>query len=213
MSHYNSLGFVSYKRGAGADKWFGTSKSYVENYLKQAFGAHDREVFFDRHSITPGSNWRSELREGLDRAPILLPFFSPGYFNSTYCVAELKTFMAREDQLGLERGTLIHAARTHDQDQFPGWARDIQAQPFCQFFLLGPTFNSSNVRHGFDEALKTFSEGAALKIKSVAASGPLYQSDFPKLPNVPEPITQNPTLAALFGPQGAVHQPFQTQGA
>ncbi|MFL4471827.1 hypothetical protein ACERZ8_18800 [Tateyamaria armeniaca] len=75
MSHYNSLGFVSYKQGAGADEWFSTSKASVEMYLKQTFGAHDREVFFDRHSITPGSNWRVELREGLDRAPILIPFF------------------------------------------------------------------------------------------------------------------------------------------
>lgn len=212
MAHYNSLGFVSYKTGAGADDWFGTSKASVEMYLKQTFGAHDREVFFDRHSITPGSNWRNELREGIDRAPILIPFFSPGYFNSTYCIAELKTFMAREDHLGLERGTLIHAARTHDQNQFPDWAQDIQAQSFCQFFLLGPTFDGSTVRHGFDQALKEFAESAALKIQKVATTGPLYQSDFPKLPNVPEPIAQNPTLAALFGPQGAVQQPFQPQG-
>ncbi|MDW3224157.1 MAG: toll/interleukin-1 receptor domain-containing protein [Paracoccaceae bacterium] len=173
--------------GAGADEWFGTSKASVEMYLKQTFGADNREVFFDRHLVILGANWRSELRDGLDRAPILIPFFSPGYFNSDYCVAELKTFMTREDHLDLERGTLIHAARTHDKNHFPSWARDIQARDFCEFFLLGPTFEVSEVRHGFDEALKEFTTGAGDKIKHVANNVP-HQPDFPKLPNVPDPV-------------------------
>lgn len=64
MSHYNSLGFVSYKQGAGADEWFSTSKASVEMYLKQTFGAHDREVFFDRHSITPAATSASSCARG-----------------------------------------------------------------------------------------------------------------------------------------------------
>ncbi|MEP4198485.1 MAG: toll/interleukin-1 receptor domain-containing protein [Aliishimia sp.] len=208
MSYYSNFGFFSYTHGAGADAWYGTSKNKIEQYFQNAFGERDRQIFFDRQCIDAGTNWQVELREGLDRSPILIPIFSPAYFNSDFCVAELKTFMRREDKLGLQRGALIHAAKVYDHRLFPAWAQQIQAVALDDFFLLDDSFWNSPKSHDFDLVLKGFADAATQKIRKIGLNGPHYNEDFPKLPDVPEPTEPNAELVALFGPQGPVPQPF-----
>jgi hypothetical protein len=206
--NYSTLGFFSYTHGAGADQWYSNSKDRIEQYFQNFFGAKDRRIFFDRHSIQSGMDWKIELRDGLDRAPLLIAFFSPAYFNSPYCVAELKTFMAREDQLDLKRGTLIHAAKVYDQCFFPAWARRIKAVALDEFFLLDESFWESPRTHDYDVAIKKFADSATKKIRHIATNGPRYSPDFPKIADVPDQPELDPDLLALFGPQATVPQPF-----
>ena len=206
--NYSNLGFFSYTHGAGADQWYSNSKQRIEQYFQNFLGAKNRRIFFDRHSIQPGTDWKIELRDGLDRAPLLIAFLSPAYFNSPYCVAELKTFMAREDHLDLRRGSLIHAAKVYDQSFYPAWAQRIQSAPLDDFFLLDDSFWDSPRTHDYDVAIKDFAESATKKIREIAARGPKYRPDFPKIADVPDEPEPDPDLIALFGPQAPVPQPF-----
>ena len=211
MSFYENYGFLSYKRGpgSGADAWHSTCQESIGSYLKIDLGEHNVELFFDRHHIAPGAYWMETLRAGLDRSPILLPFFSSGYFRSKICTAELKAFMDREDQLGVDRGTLIHAARTTPDTMFPDWAKGIQAEPMEEFFHIGPTFDSSDIRHDFDVVLKSFSRGAFEKLLNIGNCDALsYRETFPQLPEVPSPVVQDSITARLFGPQATVPKPY-----
>lgn len=206
--NYRTLGFFSYTHGAGADHWYANSKDRIEQYFQNFLGAKNHRIFFDRHSIEPGADWKDELREGIDRSPLLIAFFSPAYFNSPHCVAELKTFMAREDHLDLRRGTLIHAAKVYDEGFFPAWARRIQSAALDDYFLLDESFWDSPRTHAYDVEIKNFAEGATRKIREIAARGPKYSPDFPKLADVPDAPELDPDLIALLGPQAPVPQPY-----
>lgn len=218
MTTYRHLCFFSYTRGAGADLWYAKSKEKIENYLQNSLGAKDREVFFDRHSIESGYNWKQRLRDGVDRSPILVAIFSPAYFLSPYCRKELATFMERERHLGLEPGSLIHTAKVYDRALFPRWAQDIQATPLDDYFLLDPGFWGSPNAHAFDKQIKAFADGAAEKIMSIMRERLFYRDDFPKLDEVADPIEADrheddpplfdEHLINLLGPMGPVPQPF-----
>ena len=100
------------------------------------------------------------------------------------------------------------AARTTDDSMFPAWAKAIEAAKLERYFLLGPTFDASDVRHAFDSALKDFAKGVFDKICAIGDDDRLsYAGDFPKLPDMPEPVEPNPVISRLFGPQGRVRKP------
>lgn len=203
---YNRLGFFSYKRGANADDWYERTKDLIESYIRAGVGAYNYSLFFDRTSIPSGSYWENRLREGLDKSPILIAFFSQAYFQSEYCCAELRTFIQREDQLELERGTLIQAASVTDVEYFPDWARMIQVDDFQKHYLLLPTFWESQSGLDYDRALKAFAERSVRRIANIHAAGADYRADFPKL--APRPIDVDTSPLRIFGPAADVRQPF-----
>lgn len=223
MTTYRHICFFSYTRGAGADLWYAKSKEKIEHYLQNSLGAKERQVFFDRHSIEPGHNWKQKLRDGLDRSPILVAIFSPAYFRSPYCRKELATFMERERHLGLEPGSLIHTAKVYDRKLFPRWAQDIQATPLDDYFLLDRSFWGSPKAHGFDEKIKAFADGAAAKIMTIMRDKLFYRDDFPKFDEIADPIKAGrddadpaffgDDLINLLGPMGPVPQPFHGERA
>ena len=205
---YNSIGFFSYRRGPGTDLWYDETQNRINNYLQNFLPIRDIGLFFDRHSIKSGANWKTTLRDGLDRSPILIAFFSAGYFNSTYCGKELATFREREKYFGVEEGALTHIAQVSDNTFFPDWARELQAERMKKYFLLDKSFWDSPMAHDYDLLLRQFAEGAAAKILRIFGDGLLYADDFPKMDEVPEPSDAGQDLAAFLAPRGTVQKPF-----
>lgn len=204
---YNYSAFFSYKRGAGADDWHAQSKTQIENYLKHNIGHHDIGMFFDGANIPNGSYWGDELCNGLDRSPILVAFFSIAYFNSDHCVAELETFIDREDHLGLPRGSLIHAAALQPVRHLPAAARAIQMDVFTDYYSLAPAYFDTQQAVDYSNILRDFAARATAKIRIA----PAYAADFPKKPPPPPPPIPPAGAGGLPGfsrPAREIPRPF-----
>lgn len=205
---YQRCGFFSYKRGTGegAEVWYERTANFISETIQPQTGLEHCPMFYDKGSIANGSYWKSELREGLDKSPFLIAFFSPSYFSSTYCMAELKTFIERENKLGLARGTLIQAATISEITELPDWAQDIQTKSFQEFFVPLPSYWESTAAAKYAVRLSEFSMEIAQKINTIKRDGPLYDEHFPKLS--PEPVAANLGVANTFAPVGTIRQPF-----
>ena len=69
--------------------------------------------------------WRDHLAQALHRSELLIPVWSPKYFESAGASAELET-MRRREQLVNWAHPLIYPIRYSDGDSFPEFAKNIQ---------------------------------------------------------------------------------------
>jgi FxsC-like protein len=61
-------------------------------------GLQRKEIaFLAGHSIRTGNDWPADLGEALRTARLLVAFYSPRYFASTWCGREVQTFLSRHD--------------------------------------------------------------------------------------------------------------------
>lgn len=203
---YNFCGFFSYKRGAGADDWYEETKCQLEGYLQTALGETSIPMFFDQESIPSGSYWRDHLRTGLDRSPFLIAFFSPAYFNSPWCMHELKTFRERERVLGLRPGTLIHAVAVQGSALFEEDDLTIQAENFHEHYVTHPTFWETTRAAEYSAQLSQFATKVVMTYQN--SSLPPHTANFPKLEPPNEPHSGG---GSLFAPMGNIVKPFGDQ--
>jgi len=205
---YQRCGFFSYKRGTGegAEIWYERTAKFISETIQPQTGLEHCPMFYDKGSIPNGAYWENELRDGLDKSPFLIAFFSPSYFNSTYCMAELRTFIEREDQLGLPRGSLIQTATISEITEFPDWAQDIQTRSFQEFFVPLPSYWDSTAAAKYAVQLSEFSMQIAQKINTIKRGGPQYDEGFPKLS--PQPVDVDPGVVNMFAPVSKIKHPF-----
>jgi len=62
--------------------------------------AENFEIFFDRHNIRWGQQWRRRVDGSLDAAIFLFPVITPRFFQSAECRRELERFLEVEKRLG-----------------------------------------------------------------------------------------------------------------
>lgn len=204
--------FLSYKRDADADAddWHKWSAEKMSSYLRTNTGAPgDINVFVDRKDIPNGSYWRKRLQRALHHSPILIAFVSRAYFQSPYCMAELQTFMDREDELLLERGTLIHMAGIAKPSTFPGHASEFQVENFQPFYAPSESFSETRTASDFSAALNRFCQPIADKL--IHNGFPDHSDDFPILP-IPDPPPE-PAGTSRWGPLDPIMQPFSAAPA
>jgi hypothetical protein len=129
--------FVSYKRHHEWPIWVREVFYDILNHWLNAEMAEGCRVFVD-YQLEEGQNWPGRLADILSRSKVIVPLWSPQYFTSNWCLAEMALFAAREQATGF--GTpgnpqrLIIPAAIHDGDSFPQDARLIQfraIQPLC----------------------------------------------------------------------------------
>jgi hypothetical protein len=93
----------------------------------------DAQVFLDEESIPTGAHWPSYLKEAIRDSRCLLPIWSPPYFGSRWCKAELESMRLREKQCNIHlaqgRGLVVPVV-FHDGDSFPAEARFTQNLSF-----------------------------------------------------------------------------------
>ncbi|HYU71172.1 MAG TPA: toll/interleukin-1 receptor domain-containing protein [Ktedonobacteraceae bacterium] len=98
--------FISYRRRGHVFTWV-TEYFYplLENwFLDHTPPDYNVSIFIDRDEIRTGESWSIGLKEALQLSRYLLPIWSPDYFRSDWCKAELHTMLKREEILGLRQG-------------------------------------------------------------------------------------------------------------
>jgi tetratricopeptide (TPR) repeat protein len=59
----------------------------------------DLAIFFDRHSIREGNDWRSKVYEGLRTSTLFIAFLSPAYLKSAWCRREWEEYLRLEHRI------------------------------------------------------------------------------------------------------------------
>ncbi len=204
---YRFSAFLSYKRDADpdADVWHEWSANKIASYLRTNAGLPAAtDVFVDRNNIPDGSYWRDRLQKALHHSPILIAFVSRAYFQSPYCMAELKTFMDREDKKMYPRGTLIHMAAIAEPSTFGADAQGFQVEKFHKYYSPSVSFSETRLASEYSAAIRGFTSPISNKL--INPDFPPHSDDFPlcDLPGSDAP----PPGHAMFSPQGSISQPF-----
>src|SRR5882672_3778436 len=96
--------FLSYKRNTVAQKWIDNHlHPLLEKWLPEHFPSDWRPKIFIDRQIEVGKQWPTTLERALVRSRCMLAVWSPPYFSSAWCKAELETMRKRERQTKVGR--------------------------------------------------------------------------------------------------------------
>lgn len=183
--------FVSYPREAYARKlispWLRGVIDRIEYWLRQELEGREPRVFLDEVSIEVGSHWPSLLEEALRTTRCLLPIWSPAYFQSPWCRAEWQSFLAREQTLGRETGSLIVPIRFHDGEWFPEEAQAVQQLDVSALTATTKAFWKTKRADELDQLLRGFAWDLARAVKSAPAFDPSWPVITPGPGDIPAP--------------------------
>src|SRR4051794_13044009 len=110
--------FISYRRAPPVSDWVENHfRRLLEEWVGESFAEREPRLFIDTR-VETGTDWPLELRNALLRSCLLVPVWSPRYFRSAWCMAELRSMRAREQQLGMrtqsDSSGLIFPVRFND---------------------------------------------------------------------------------------------------
>jgi hypothetical protein len=171
--------FVSYKHEPPGrlliTPWIKNVIDRMELWLVQELGGRPVRIFFDERSMAAGDRWPDVLRTALARSRCLLPIWSPEYFWSDWCMAEWKSFRAREDLLGAERAPLIVPVKFHDGIRFPVEAQEVQTLDLSRHAGTTQAFWQSPRADELDQLLQQFAPMLARAVDQA----PPFRPDWP----------------------------------
>jgi hypothetical protein len=177
--------FFSYHRDKLILDWIIEVENRLKFWLTQELGQAAR-IFLDRECIEVGDQWPECLRAAIRTSRCLVCIWSPSYFQSSWCVSEWRSFLAREQKLGLEAHGLIAPVRFHDGEYFPEEAAKVQWTDFAEYTATVPAFWQSQRAVEFEPLLKGFARSVA----TVVRRAPPFQPDWPIVEGQPgEPPT------------------------
>jgi hypothetical protein len=181
--------FVSYKREPSNKRlvtpWLREVLDRVEYWLRQELGGQQVAIFFDEDSIEIGDDWPDEIRDALLSAKCLLPVWSPEYFRSTWCVAEWRSFLMREELIssrGQAACRLIVPIKFHDGCWFPVEAQRVQQLDLSPYTATTQAFWASQRADELDQRIKRFTPNLA----RVVSQAPPHETSWPI--NLCEPV-------------------------
>jgi hypothetical protein len=188
--------FISYARRGSAQKWL---LNHFYPKLKDCLAdqiAPVPKVYIDR-SMPRGVHWPSNLRKTLRHTKIIVPVFTPQYFASPWCLAELHSMREREKILGLgglevPQG-LIYPILYSDSDSFPDEARERSWFDFKGLDMPEPVFQESRLFERFHKLVVEMAEDIARLLKQI----PEWQADWPII-DPPDPLLLPPPLLPRF---------------
>jgi hypothetical protein len=178
---YEYKAFFSYKRHPLTDAWHSELMVRIQFWLSQELGIQDAPIFFDTRSIGNGLVFDQVIADALKKSTVIISVMSPLYFTSAYCLAEIGTFIEREDHLRKSRGSLISSARFHDGASYPLPFSHMQSEDFAEFANPASAFWQSPAGVAFEPRIRTFTSTIASKIKTA----PDWDSSFPDPPYDP----------------------------
>lgn len=138
--------FISYRREPPVIDWVRNHfhplmKQWLPNALPPR---HKTRIFMDELQIETGATWPLKLQEALKNSRCLVPVWSPEYFRSKWCLAELKSMQTRERLLGLRTKQrpegLIYPVVFFDGEHFPKDAQTIQHKDLSQWNIPDVVF-------------------------------------------------------------------------
>jgi TIR domain len=170
--------FVSYRRHPPISDWVsGYFYDELVQWLASALPLPPR-IFIDE-SIETGDDFPSRLRRTLLRSCFLVVVWSPNYFRSAWCVAELSTMIARERLLAMRtdnnpRG-LVFPVKFQKGEYLPQYVRAIEFRDYSDWAITAPYFRDSPKYLDFQVDIKDFAELIAQRL----AEAPPWQPDWP----------------------------------
>jgi len=156
--------FFSYRRHSLTLDWTRGVHRRLQFWLTQELG-RDAKVFVDEDSIETGDRWPDKLKEGLRQSRCMVCVWSPSYFHSDWCVSEWRSFLAREERLGLQSHGLIAPMRFHDGEHFPSEAREVQWTDVAPYTSTLPAFWASQRALELEDRLKEFAASVAKLVR------------------------------------------------
>lgn len=87
----------------------------------------------DEHGLPPGVVWSNDLEHALRQTRVLIPVFTPAYFQQAWCLCEFDSKLAQARRLGLK---CVVPVRFSDGEHFPPGARELQWIDFAEFTHL-----------------------------------------------------------------------------
>lgn len=170
--------FVSYRRQAPVDEWVHELfKPLLVEWLDVAVPEETR-VFVD-DQLETGVSWPLELKRTLLHSCFLVPVWSPKYFRSPWCLAELHTMLARERELAMRTDAnpdgLIFPIRFNDGEHFPQGVRDIQILDLSPHTIPGVAFKRTKGYVALTRKVRAFTELLAGRLPGA----PEWKEDWP----------------------------------
>lgn len=137
--------FISYLRHDETREWIQQHLSPLLTLRVAQELGRTPKIFIDQ-DIEVGTAWPLRLALALAGSRILIPLWSKGYFRSKWCVEELSTMRAREQETSRNtpkhpRGLVIPGI-VHDGDDFPCAIKDIQSFSLQKCFNVRMSRNS-----------------------------------------------------------------------
>lgn len=185
--------FISYCRHGSVQKWL-LNHFYPKfrDCLADQIAPAPR-IYVDR-SMPRGVHWPADLRKALRHSKILIPLFSPPYFESAWCMAEWKSMKAREEQLGLATldrpQGLVYPILYSDSENFPMEAREISRWDFKQLSTPELVFQESREWVHFHRKVTEVAEDLVQLLKQV----PEWQPDWPVIEQPEPPLMPPPPI-------------------
>jgi hypothetical protein len=183
--------FVSYRRAGDVGEWV---HNHLAPTLRRALANQmvgEPRVFVDADEIEPGDPWPQRLQWALHRSRLLLPVWSPPYFGSRWCLAELRTMVRRQELLGVGgpagHGSLVYPVRYSDGSTFPPEARGIhEERVFSAWGYPYPQFAQTQLYLEFHDAVQELAARLAARLATV----PPWQDGWPS--EFPDPVEARP---------------------
>jgi hypothetical protein len=182
--------FLSYRR-----KW--PSQEWVQNHFYQRLEGllgeslpHSPRVFLDTREIETGQEWPLVLQEALKGSRCLVSVWSPEYFRSAWCVAELHSMLERERLLGYRTGghagrRLVYPIVFADGLHFPDYTKAMQYRDLQKWNIPDTAFARSRKILGFHEEMKKVAE----ELADLILQAPAWQDDWPIVTPAVLPVT------------------------
>jgi len=174
-SDYEYDVFFSYRRHKLILSWIAEFESRLKFWLSQELGGKEAKIFLDYECIEIGEKWPETLRTAVASSRCLVCIWSPTYFQSSWCISEWRSFLAREQKIGLESHGLVAPIRFHDGEHFPEEAKKVQYADFADFTSTSPAFWQTQRAVDCESLLKNFAPSVANLVKRV----PPFQPDWP----------------------------------
>lgn len=167
--------FVSYRRDAVVAPWVRrVFAPTLQEWLPHS-GVLQPRVFRDETSIDAGEAWPDALKRAHGRSKLLVPVLSPNFFESAWCVSELRSMLERETVTGAR---LVYPIQFSDGDFYPAWAQALQYTKFEEHNTIR---TPSQRRARFFEALKLVCGELQARLQAV----PAWREDFPRVEVAP----------------------------
>lgn len=189
--------FISYSRYGSVQKWL---LNHFYPKLRDCLVdqiAPAPKVFLDK-TMRRGVDWPAEIRNALHHSKIMVAVLTPPFFESPWCIAELRSMFAREQMLGLASQDrpqgLIYPILYSDSTNFPPEAGLHRSWwDFKELNTPELVFQQSPQWPEFHRMVTAFATDLVELIKQV----PEWQPDWP-LVEPPEPVLLPPPPIPRF---------------